>query len=346
MQLEPSGRRVPRRSAHQEHRHRRRARAEPARASRGWSPSTTPMWCDPFSSGPRSSPESATVPTPTRDVALRILADHARAMAMLVADGVLPSNDGRGYVLRRVIRRAVRRAFQLGVITPITPSLVATAAAVLGQAYPVLIDELDLIQATVEREEGSFRRTLASGSVILEEELATGTGRVPGEVAFRLHDTHGFPHRADHGDGGRGGGRGRRRRVRAGHGRPARAGPGRRPGPAGLGRGGGRLPRAARQRRAHRLHRLRPRPGSGHGGGRDGPGPNRGRSRSSSTAPRSTPSRGARWETPGPSPPRPVGPWSRDTQSVLPGSDRPPRPGGGGALPRPGRPGRHRRRPA
>jgi alanyl-tRNA synthetase len=130
---------------------------------------------------------------PHSDVALRILADHARAMAMLVADGVLPSNDGRGYVLRRVIRRAVRRAFQLGVIEIITPGLVAAAAEVLGQAYPVLVDELDLIQATVEREEGSFRRTLASGSVILEEELARGRGKVSGEVAFRLHDTHGFP---------------------------------------------------------------------------------------------------------------------------------------------------------
>ena len=127
------------------------------------------------------------------DVALRILADHARAMAMLVSDGVLPSNEGRGYVLRRIIRRAVRRAFQLGVIEPITPRLVASAAAVLGQAYPVLIEELDLIQATVEREEGSFRRTLASGSMILEEELAGGSGKVSGETAFRLHDTHGFP---------------------------------------------------------------------------------------------------------------------------------------------------------
>jgi len=130
---------------------------------------------------------------PHRDVALRILADHARAMAMLVADGVLPSNDGRGYVLRRVIRRAVRRAFQLGAIEPITPGLVAAVAAVLGPAYPVLVEELDLIQATVEREEGSFRRTLASGSAILEEELSSGSGRVSGEVAFRLHDTHGFP---------------------------------------------------------------------------------------------------------------------------------------------------------
>jgi alanyl-tRNA synthetase len=130
---------------------------------------------------------------PSGDVALRILADHARAMAMLVADGVLPSNEGRGYVLRRVIRRAVRRAFQLGVTEPITPRLVAAAADVLGPTYAVLVEDLDLIQATVEREEGSFLRTLASGSAILEHELAGGTGRVSGDVAFRLHDTHGFP---------------------------------------------------------------------------------------------------------------------------------------------------------
>ncbi|MGH9018806.1 MAG: alanine--tRNA ligase, partial [Acidimicrobiales bacterium] len=130
---------------------------------------------------------------PHADVALRILADHARAMAMLVADGVLPSNEGRGYVLRRIIRRAVRRAFQLGVVTPVTPELVASAAAVLGPAHPALVEQLDLVQATVEREEGSFRRTLASGSAILEEALAEGSGRVAGAVAFRLHDTHGFP---------------------------------------------------------------------------------------------------------------------------------------------------------
>jgi len=130
---------------------------------------------------------------PHTDVTLRILADHGRAMAMVVADGVLPGNEGRGYVLRRVIRRAARRAFQLGVTTPITPALVAAVAEVLGSAYPALVDDLDLIQATVEREEGSFRRTLDSGSVILEEELAKGSGRVSGPVAFRLHDTHGFP---------------------------------------------------------------------------------------------------------------------------------------------------------
>jgi alanyl-tRNA synthetase len=127
------------------------------------------------------------------DVSLRILADHARAMAMVVADGVMPSNEGRGYVLRRIIRRAVRRAFQLGVIEGLTPRLVAAVADVLGDAYPVLVKELDRISETVEREEGAFRRTLDAGSVILEEALHDGTGKVSGETAFRLHDTHGFP---------------------------------------------------------------------------------------------------------------------------------------------------------
>ncbi len=126
------------------------------------------------------------------DVSLRILADHARAMAMLVADGVLPSNEGRGYVLRRVIRRAVRRAHQLGTTTPVTVAMVEAVAGVLGQAWPVLVGELDLVKATVEREEGHFRRTLVAGSAMLEEELAAGR-TVPGPVAFKLHDTHGFP---------------------------------------------------------------------------------------------------------------------------------------------------------
>ncbi|HLM95335.1 MAG TPA: alanine--tRNA ligase [Acidimicrobiales bacterium] len=127
------------------------------------------------------------------DVSLRILADHARAMAMVVADGVMPSNEGRGYVLRRVIRRAVRRAFQLGVLESVTPRLVGAVADVLGGAYPVLVQDLDRIQDTVEREEGAFRRTLDAGSVILEEALRDGTGKVSGATAFRLHDTHGFP---------------------------------------------------------------------------------------------------------------------------------------------------------
>ena len=128
-----------------------------------------------------------------KDVSLRILADHARAMAMLVADGVLPSNEGRGYVLRRVIRRAVRRALQLGTLDSVTPRLVGSVADMLGGAYPVLVDDLDRIQETVEREEGAFRRTLDAGSAMLEDVLKSGAKTVPGDVAFRLHDTHGFP---------------------------------------------------------------------------------------------------------------------------------------------------------
>ncbi len=127
------------------------------------------------------------------DVSLRILVDHARAMAMVVADGVLPSNEGRGYVLRRLVRRAVRHAHQLGTEAPVAAAMVGAVAASLGPAYPELAGQLDLVQATVEREEAAFRRTLAAGSAILEEELARGTGVVPGDVAFRLHDTHGFP---------------------------------------------------------------------------------------------------------------------------------------------------------
>jgi alanyl-tRNA synthetase len=130
---------------------------------------------------------------PETDMGLRILADHARAMTMLVADGVLPSNEGRGYVLRRVIRRAVLRAQRLGVTGQVTPRLVETVVSVLSGAYPAVESEFDVITATVTREETQFLRTLQSGSQILEDELSRGEGRLSGDVAFRLHDTHGFP---------------------------------------------------------------------------------------------------------------------------------------------------------
>jgi len=127
------------------------------------------------------------------DVALRILADHGRAMSMVVADGVLPANEGRGYVLRRIIRRAVRRARQLGVTDPITPRLVDVAVDVLGGAYPSLAEQQHLVTDVVAREEEGFLRTLATGSAILEEQLASGAVTLPGDFAFRLHDTYGFP---------------------------------------------------------------------------------------------------------------------------------------------------------
>ncbi len=130
---------------------------------------------------------------PGVDVGLRILADHGRAMSMLVSDGVLPANEGRGYVLRRVIRRAVRRARQLGFDGAVTPRLVDTAVGILGAAYPALAEQHHLVLDVVGREEEGFLRTLATGSTILEEELASGAGAVSGDLAFRLHDTYGFP---------------------------------------------------------------------------------------------------------------------------------------------------------
>ena len=127
------------------------------------------------------------------DVALRILADHARTMSFLVNDGVYPSNEDRGYVLRRLIRRAVRRAFQLGVDKLVTPPLVEAAAEVMGDAYPELARNRDFIAGVVTREEERFRQTLKAGTSMLEEELAKGEKTLAGAAAFRLHDTFGFP---------------------------------------------------------------------------------------------------------------------------------------------------------
>ncbi|MGH9077202.1 MAG: alanine--tRNA ligase [Acidimicrobiales bacterium] len=127
------------------------------------------------------------------DVALRILADHARSMSFLISDGVFPSNEDRGYVLRRLVRRAVRQAFQLGIERPVTAELVSAVVEVMGGAYPDLARNSGFVAGVATREEERFRATLRSGLGILESELAAGTGRVSGEVAFRLHDTHGFP---------------------------------------------------------------------------------------------------------------------------------------------------------
>ncbi len=130
---------------------------------------------------------------PASDVALRVLADHGRAFSMLVADGVLPANEGRGYVLRRVVRRAVLAARRAGVEKPIGPALVQAAIEVLGEAYPALRAQQDLIVNVVAREEAGFDRTLRAGLSRLEEAFATGTKVLQGDVAFTLHDTHGFP---------------------------------------------------------------------------------------------------------------------------------------------------------
>ncbi len=130
------------------------------------------------------------------DVALRLLADHARTMTFLIADGVVPSNEERGYVLRRIIRRAVRFAYLLDVESTITVPLAAQVAEVMGDAYPEVRTGLDQIQGVLEREEAQFRRTLRNGLGILEAEMAdlADTDPLSGQVAFTLHDTYGFPY--------------------------------------------------------------------------------------------------------------------------------------------------------
>lgn len=130
-----------------------------------------------------------------RDISMRIFADHARTTAMLISDGVFPSNEDRGYVLRRIIRRAVRHAWVLGVEDVVMPRLVEVVAEVMSDQYPDLTKNLGFIVDVVSREEERFRRTLATGSQILEDAVAAlGEGEpLPGSVAFQLHDTFGFP---------------------------------------------------------------------------------------------------------------------------------------------------------
>jgi alanyl-tRNA synthetase len=126
-----------------------------------------------------------------RDVSLRILAEHARAMTFLVADGVVPTNEERGYVLRRIIRRAVRHAYLLGVDDAVTGVLVDAALATMGDAYPQLVTARDYVRTVTGREEERFRATLRRGLELLDD--LVDKGDVGGDEAFHLHDTLGFP---------------------------------------------------------------------------------------------------------------------------------------------------------
>ena len=131
---------------------------------------------------------------PETDVSMRIFADHARTTAMLISDGVFPSNEDRGYVLRRIIRRAVRHAWVLGVTDVVMPRLVEIVVDVMGDHYTDLVKNRQFIADVVAREEERFRTTLAAGQKILDEATAALDSTVlDGEVAFLLHDTHGFP---------------------------------------------------------------------------------------------------------------------------------------------------------
>ena len=125
---------------------------------------------------------------------VRVIADHIRSCSFLIADGVLPSNEGRGYVLRRIIRRAVRHGYQLGGQTPFFNKLVAPLVKEMGEAYPELIEKQSVIEVALEKEELRFAETLEQGLKIFEQKTADLQGdTVPGELVFLLYDTYGFP---------------------------------------------------------------------------------------------------------------------------------------------------------
>jgi alanyl-tRNA synthetase len=123
--------------------------------------------------------------------ALRILADHSRATTFLIADGVVPSNEERGYILRRVMRRAIQQGHRIGIETPFLPKFVEVVIETMGRAYPELHARRQTIMKWVRAEEEGFGRTLEQGTRLLDDLLARGA--VTGEDAFRLHDTYGFP---------------------------------------------------------------------------------------------------------------------------------------------------------
>lgn len=141
--------------------------------------------------------EAAAKVTGTTDLStssLRVIADHIRSCAFLITDGVLPGNEGRGYVLRRIIRRALRHGHKLGVTGAFFHRLVAPLAKEMGQAYPELVAAQGRAEEVLAAEEAQFARTLDTGMVLLEAALAELTGNtLPGELVFQLYDTYGFP---------------------------------------------------------------------------------------------------------------------------------------------------------
>ena len=124
---------------------------------------------------------------------LKVIADHIRATSFLIVDGVIPSNEGRGYVQRRIVRRAIRHGYKLGQKTPFFHKLVQDLVQQMGAAYPKLAAQEARITEVLRVEEERFFETLAHGMEILDSALAGGQQQLPGEVAFKLHDTYGFP---------------------------------------------------------------------------------------------------------------------------------------------------------
>jgi alanyl-tRNA synthetase len=142
--------------------------------------------------------EAAMEVTRTRDresKSLRVIADHIRACSFLIADGVLPGNEGRGYVLRRIIRRAVRHGYKLGTEEPFFYQLVRSLEAEMGRAYPLLREQRAHVERVLRQEEERFAETLTHGMKLLEDVIAAlpAGGVIPGETVFKLYDTYGFP---------------------------------------------------------------------------------------------------------------------------------------------------------
>ena len=132
--------------------------------------------------------------TDRRNASLKVIADHIRACAFLIVDGVLPSTDGRGYVLRRIIRRAVRHGYQLGIDEPFFYRLVEPLEGVMGEAFPELSERRAFVEKLLYQEERRFRETLEDGLNLLDDYLARTEGRtIDGDMVFKLYDTHGFP---------------------------------------------------------------------------------------------------------------------------------------------------------
>lgn len=130
----------------------------------------------------------------TKHASLRVIADHIRSCAFLIVDGVMPGNEGRGYVLRRIIRRAIRHGNKLGASKPFFHQLVSTLAQQMGEAYPELVAKQQHVEKALLAEEEQFAKTLDNGMQILEEALADLQGdEIPGELVFKLYDTYGFP---------------------------------------------------------------------------------------------------------------------------------------------------------
>jgi len=161
-------------------------------------PSRATVGASPTVSGepPDATPEAGVLPRTEQiqiDVAFRVIADHIRALSFAVADGIIPSNEGRGYVLRRILRRAVRYGRSLGFHEPFFFKLVDIVAQTVGDVFPEVRAKQNQVQETIKREEESFNKTLDKGIEVFEREAASERSRISGAFAFRLYDEQGFP---------------------------------------------------------------------------------------------------------------------------------------------------------